>query len=100
MSVILNLGSIILGLAAWAIPVSCIVKKSGSSLPSTFSFTACIVSLLLQIAELRHRVQIEDWSALMDTVGAVMLSAAALAVVTVILNVIALTIFRKPKERR
>lgn len=100
MSIILNLGSIILGLAAWAIPVSCIVKKSGSSLPSVFSFTACIVSLLMQLAELRHRVQIEDWSALLDTVDAVMMSAVVLAAVTLLLNIIALTIFRKSKERR
>ncbi|WP_199794680.1 hypothetical protein [Lentibacillus sp. Marseille-P4043] len=41
-----------------------------------------------------HLVKIEDWSALMDTTGAVALLATVLLTVTILLNVITLVVYR------
>ncbi|WP_306421063.1 hypothetical protein [Halalkalibacter sp. APA_J-10(15)] len=55
------------------------------------SISACAISLCFQIFSINHLVTIEDWSALMDTLAFV---AAVLLIVTIILNVINLLIYR------
>lgn len=47
-----------------------------------------------QIFYNNHLVKIEDWSALMDTTGAVAFVSAVLLTVTIILNAITLIIYR------
>lgn len=87
-SLYFNLGSIICGLIAWALPCIAVFFKNprwkhGFSI---FSFTFCTFALLLQLIEIRHRVRISDWAAIDDTIGAIILSSAFLIVVSVILN--------------
>lgn len=93
MSVFLNLGSILLGLISWALPLASITlrKKSGTaSFLSTASFACCSFSLLFQLFEVRNRVNLEDWSALMDTINAVILAAVVLICITAVLNIFSL----------
>ena len=90
MSAIFNLGSLILGLAAWGLPFLAIGKKDRFSICCLGSFGCCILSLLLQLFEVKNRVNLEDWSALMDTVHAVVLAAVGMVVVMVVCNLIAL----------
>lgn len=56
------------------------------------SFTCCCGALLGQLLEVRRRVEISDWSALMDTMDAVIFAAVVLFVLTVLLNLLALLI--------
>ena len=49
-----------------------------------------ILSLLLQLFEVKNRVNLGDWSALMDTVHAVTLAAVVMVVVMIVCNVTAL----------
>ena len=91
----LNLGSLALGLLAWMLPVISLVrkKKAKDKTPvflCAVSTGACAVSLCLQIFEMHRRVTLRDWSALMDTSGAVAWVAAVLLVVTIALNAAAL----------
>ena len=50
---------------------------------------ACSLSLVTVIFYLHHLVDIGDWSALMDTMGAFTLAATTLVTVTFALNLVA-----------
>ncbi len=93
-SVFLNFGSIVFGLIAWILPIVSLVQRNKIShrrgaIFTTASLSACAASLCLQIFELNHRVNIQDWAALMDTSYAVAWIALLFLVVTIVLNVIA-----------
>lgn len=89
MSGFFNLGSLVLGVVSWLIPIlavcRCYKGRKQKSF-SIYSFTSCAVALVFQLFEIRHRVNIEDFSAIMDTVGAVCVVAVILVTVTVALN--------------
>ncbi len=85
----MNLGSLILGLAAWCLPVAAIARGRFTALWCTASLSACALSLGLVVFYLGHLVELGDWSALMDTVGVFRLCAAALLVGTLFLNSLA-----------
>ena len=96
---LLNLGSLLLGLIAWILPVVNLMRykkhdhRSWVTL-SIMSISACAISLCFQIFYNYHLAKIEDWSALMDTTGAVASVAAVLLIVTIILNAITLMVYR------
>ena|SRR5699024_8521542 len=92
---LLNFGSLVLGLIAWILPVVNLTwyTKNWVAL-SIMSISACGISLFFQIFNIYNRVKIEDWSALMDTMGAKLFSAVFLLIVTIILNVITLIVYR------
>lgn len=94
-SALLNLGSLFLGLMAWIIPILTMknsrkygIKRFYNS--TIVSFSACISSLCLQLFEINHRVEIGDLSAIMDTIGTLRWVALTLAVITIMLNTLAL----------
>ena len=87
-----NLLSLLLGLASWGLGGAAI-RFPASRWLSGGSLLCCAVSLLLQIAQVHHLVQIGDWSALSDTMDAVLLAALVLTAVTALLNLTAY--FRK-----
>ena len=96
---LLNLGSLVLGLIAWILPVVNLVRygkrdQRGWIVLSMMSISACAISLCFQILYQYHLVKIEDWSALMDTTGAVAFVSAALLVVTIVLNTITSVVYR------
>lgn len=102
---LLNLGSLVLGLIAWILPVVYLAQHNKTShsrwaIYSLASAFACAISLCLQIFETNHRVKLQDWSALMDTSHWVTSVAALLLVVTIILNTITLAVYyeRQPKD--
>ncbi|WP_029191033.1 hypothetical protein [Ornithinibacillus scapharcae] len=97
---LLNLGSLVLGLIAWILPVICLLQSSiytdkKMAAFRVVSLSACTLSLFMQLYYNHHLVLIEDWSALMDTSGAVVIVSAILLIVTVILNIITLFYPRK-----
>lgn len=96
-AVLLNLGSLILGLIAWTLPVVNLVRHNKANhknwvIFSVTSVSACAISLCMQIFYTNHLVKIEDWSALMDTSSAVVMVATLLLTVTIILNTMVLVI--------
>ncbi len=95
----LNPASLVLGLIAWILPVVNLMRDkkhdhSNWAILSIISISACAISLWLQIIYGYFLVKIEDWSALMDTRGAVAFVSAVLLIVTVILNAITLFVYR------
>jgi cytochrome c oxidase subunit 4 len=103
MSGLLNLGSIVLGLIAWVLPIANLMRydkarhRNWAAL-SMASFSACTVSLCMQIFYGNHLVKIEDWPALMDTSSAVTLVSIILTVVTVILNAVTIAVYHGKKS--
>ncbi len=94
-----NLGSLLLGLIAWILPVVNIMRYKKDNhrnwvALSVMSISACAISLYFQIFYSYHLVKIEDWSALMDTMGAVAFVSAVLLIITIILNAITLIVYR------
>jgi len=83
-----NLLSFLLGLAAWGFGLAAALKPAGRWL-SHASFLACGISLVLQLAEVRRRVGLQDWAALLDTMDAVLPAAGILLAVTAGLNLTA-----------
>lgn len=101
----LNLGSLLLGLIAWILPIVNLVQHDKAAhknwaVFSTVSLSACSVSLFFQIVYQNHLSKIEDWSAIMDTSGGLVFVSAVLIVGTIVLNVITLLKYRRTNENR
>lgn len=100
---LLNVGSLVLGLIAWILPAVHLQRhakrdhKNWAAF-SVVSISACAISLCFQIFNTYHLVKIGDWTALMDTMGAVAFSAAVLLIVTVVLNVRTLLLYRSKTQ--
>ncbi|WMI80502.1 hypothetical protein [Anaerotignum sp. MB30-C6] len=93
MSAFLNLGSLVLGVVSWIIPIVAVKqygKRHKVTYFSVYSFTACTMALVFQLFEIRHRVNTGDFSAIMDTIGAITVVSVILIMVTVVLNSTAL----------
>lgn len=95
----LNIGSLVLGLIAWIIPVMNLLRcKNRKNMKwvvlSIISISACAISICFQIFYSYHLVKIEDWSALMDTIGTVASVSAILVIVTILLNALTLILHR------
>ena len=102
---LLNIGSILFGLAAWGLPIACIVRQRmtgrDKSHPAiaAISFGACAASLLTVILYMRYLVSWEDWPALLDTSYMFAFLSLALLAGTIILN-IAAAVFYLINERK
>lgn len=97
----LNLGSLVLGVVAWILPVINIArynKRSSNWITlSIASISACSVSLFLQICSFYVRVKAEDWSALLDTVSVIAFVPGILLIGTILLNVCTLFMYHEKK---
>lgn len=88
---LLNIGSIILGLIAFILPVINLIRYNTSNNPYWFVFAlmsiaSCMFSLGMQIFYINYLINIKDWTAIMDTINIVVFSAALLLVATIVLN--------------
>ncbi|GAA0339646.1 hypothetical protein GCM10008967_32510 [Bacillus carboniphilus] len=93
---LLNLGSIVLGLIAWTLPLVNLMRyRKNWVILSIMSISACAISLCLQIFYNYHLVKIEDWAALLDITGAVVLASVVLVIVTLLLNIFTLVEYRR-----
>lgn len=85
----LNIGSLVCGVCAWLFAGMAISASKASHRNTLVSFSLCAVSLVLQLCEICRRVFLGDYAGIEDTVQAVLLASAALASVTIVLNLIA-----------
>ena len=100
-----NVGSLMLGLVAWTLPIVNLVKYDKAKYKNWIvllftSMSACAVSVLFQIVYQKHLVQIEDWSAIMDTIWGVLFVSTVLIIGTIALNLITIIKYRKINELR
>ena len=95
---LLGLGSILLVLIAWGFPVVNLTRRKKSENKSWIAFSitsvsACAITLFIQIVGLNHRVNIEDWSAIMDTTNALVLVSSVYLFITLALNLITFLVY-------
>ncbi len=96
-----NLGSILFGLTAWALPVIQLVQRThagtkNNAVFSALSLGACAISLWMQIFYTDYLVMAGNWTELLGTSRTVAWLNTMVLVVTIILNEVALRIcFRK-----
>lgn len=86
---LLNLGSLILGLIAWILPIINHMLYRNHDHKNWFVFSmislcTCATSLCFQIFYNRHLVKMEDWSALSDITGAIVSVSAVLLIITIL----------------
>lgn len=86
-----NIGSLMMGLAAWIIAILSILSKPQQKkyACSIVSFSCCGIALVLQFLELRTNVTIGNLTAIMDTIQVTFGATAILVIVTIVLNLIA-----------
>ncbi|MEK3994624.1 hypothetical protein MKY29_07695 [Psychrobacillus sp. FSL K6-2365] len=95
----LNIGSLVLGLVAWIIPIINLavgkkqMNKKWIAL-TIISFSACAISICLQIFYNLYLVNIKDWSALSEMHG-VAVASTVLVIVTILLNALTLFLYRR-----
>ena len=99
----LNIGSLVLGLIAWLLPIINLVQYNKVNnrkwiILSVASVSACAISLYVQILYTDYLVKIEDWSALMDTSDGIASIAKLLLVVTIMLNLVTLVVYYKKSQ--
>ena len=98
----LNLGSIVLGLIAWGVPVWYLSGRtkgrSRSGWPYLVSLGCCGVSLWFQILYGSHLAEIEDVSAWLDTADAVAKVAGFLLITTFGLNLLIMRLDQKLEQ--
>jgi len=92
MSAFFNVSSLLIGLVAWALPLSTIFTMRYRAAYPTVSFGLCSLALLLQLMEAQNRVRLHDWSALEDTWYAVVFAGIVLLLVNLVLNIVAYVI--------
>ncbi len=84
-----NILSLSFGILAWIFGGSAALRGRFGGC-SYFSLGCCGAALLLQFDEISRRVDLHDWSALLDTIHALTFAAAFLVVITLVLNGIAI----------
>lgn len=100
-----NLASLLLGVAAWALPLWACARGGYPGAPRRTlrcvagSGAACALSLLLQLVYTAHLTVVGDWAALADTSYAVAGAAAILVAVTLSLNALAVLALRRSGPR-
>ena len=100
-----NLASLLLGLTAWVLPIVNLAKHNKAEhknwiVFSVSSIGACAISLFFQIVYQNYLAGKEDWSAIMDTSGALVFVSAVLLFITIMLNVIVPVKYRKISDRK
>ena len=87
-----NVASLLLGLVAWALPISTIITRRYRAAYPSVSFGLCSLSLLLQLMQVQNLVRKQDWSALMDTWYAVVFAGIVLLLVNLVANIAAFAV--------
>ena len=97
----LNIGSLAFGVFAWIFAVLAITtpKTVTSHRNTVTSFSLCAISLVLQLFEINRRVLLGDYTAIEDTMRAVLIASSVLVSVTIILNLVALVKAKKRELR-
>lgn len=95
---LLNNGSLLFGLIACILPMGNIIMQNKIEnrywgIISIMSVSSCAISLCLQIFYINHLVNIEDWTAMMDTLSMVSLGSLLLLIITITLNIIVCNIY-------
>jgi cytochrome c oxidase subunit 4 len=96
----LNLGSLLLGLVAWFLPIISLARRKKAKnqnwiIYSMSSVSVCAISLYMQILYQNHLANIGDWSAISDILPGLVFVSSLLLATTIVLNGIAVHVHRR-----
>lgn len=96
-----SVASIVIGLAAWGVPIwnITLARKKRAAAAASFSWGLAFLSLVFQFLDIAQEVHTEDWSALMDTIDALVLVVVLFGGVTLVLNLLSGWISRKKETQ-
>ncbi len=94
----LNLGSILLGIIALAVPFRGIAAEKKWKPRLAVSAAACAAAIGLQALYRMHQVSIGDWAGLADTEGLAEMASVFLLVLTVLINLIMVRAHRSVRQ--
>lgn len=86
-----NILSVVLVLMSWAIPLILIVKNKNNKSIGKYqimSMTFCATAFILQFLDINSRVTNGDFTALMDTMGALICVSIISLIITISLNIL------------
>lgn len=87
---LLNFGSLLFGAISWIIPIILLMRKKDSlklqMKGMLYSFISASIAIIMQILYTKYLVNINDWSALMDTQGGGVFAVSILLIVLITLN--------------
>lgn len=86
--------SLVLGFAAWVLPVAAMLRRKNYT---AASFAFCAASLYTQIYQTNILVNKGDWAAVEDTFPAILFAASVLVIITAALNIAAAIVNRKKR---
>ena len=105
MKILMVVGGIVLGFAAWALGLAAIVmagnrKLKRSMICTNFSYVACLAGLALQYYDLVNQVEAKNTAAITGSLHVIWVVILVIAGLTVVLNLFAglLRLVRKPKK--
>ena len=78
-----------LGLVSWVLPITCLFIKKRREFFTRGSLLCVVFSLYFQLREIMRLTNKGDWSAIEDTIHAVVFAATVLIFVTLVLNILA-----------
>lgn len=87
----LMIGSLVLGLISWVLPIIILIKykrnkNNNWAIYSIASISACAITICFQVIYSNYITNIGDWSTLMDTIPTSTLLSIILLIGTLILN--------------
>ena len=95
----MNLTSLGLGLAAWALPLAALALRKRAAGRLCPALVWASAALYLQICYQNHLVQIHDVGAILDTTDALVFVAGVLLAVTLALDAFALAVWGTEKGK-
>lgn len=90
----LNFASLLFGIVAIIIPLTQKTLKI-SPVKIVTSFSLSLIAIGCQIAYQNHLVEIEDFSAIADTMGSLLFASTILIVLTILMNLLSLLKIKK-----
>ncbi len=98
----LLLGSLVLGLIAWILPIINISRHKRNynknwDVYSIVSSSVCAIAICFQVIYSNYITKIGDWSTLMDTIPTSTLLSIILLIVTLILNGVSVGMYNAKK---
>lgn len=102
---LLNLGSFLLGLISWFFAFRNLTNKKPKDHASRIvypiiSLSSCVLALYFQMVDTWHLTTIQDWTAIEDTSGGVLLYALVLVFMTIMLNALSFIRYAKMDKEK
>ena len=96
-----SVGSLVLGLVAWAAPIwqMTLARNSKPAIPGIISGSSALISLAIQFFYLAHKVNVGDFAAIEDTIRALCMVVVLFCATTLLLNFLMFCRSSKHKRR-